>query len=240
MLVDFCYLHHVTNTLTTSYAPHFSNDGHGILTTSFRYNLPKSMENKLSTTIVRPAFLRLPPEIRLKIYRLLLLSDITVRMQWLHEEDYTRPPNDLFPAILSTCHFIYDEAMDVLYRENLFRAHRVNEGNNNAALITRAKFTIGTNGMEDGEMDASGLATFLEFHPNLKVLKLEFKGDLLEDSNVRNTLSNALLTSGYSSDFSVLSDFKSTRSAFNEARLVQSVGAEVRLQKMLETIRRKG
>jgi len=89
-------------------------------------------------------------------------------------------------------------------------------------------------------MDASGLASFLETHPNLKVLKLGFKGNLLEDSNIRNILSDALLTSGYSSAFSVLSDFKSTRSAFNEARLVQSVGAEVRMQKMLETIRRKG
>lgn len=172
------------------------------------------MENKLSTTIVPPPFLRLPPEILLKIYRLLLLSDMMVRMQWLHEVDYTRPLNDLSPAILRTCHFIYDEAMDVLYRENIFRAHRVNESNNNTALITRAKFAIGTNSMEDGEMDASGLAKFLDTHPNLKFLKLEFKGNLLEDSNIRNILSNALLTSRYSSAFSVLSEFKSTRSVF--------------------------
>lgn len=197
------------------------------------------MENKLSTTIVLPPFLRLPPEIRLKIYRLLLLSDMTVRMQWLHNEDYTRPPNELFPAILRTCHFIYSEAMDVLYRENVFRAHRVNESNNNAALITRAKFAIGTNSMEDGEMDAEGLAKFLESHPNLKLLKLEFKGNLLEDSNIRNILSDALLTSGYSSAFSVLSDFKSTRSSFNGARLVQTVETAISVQKRLETLRKK-
>lgn len=196
------------------------------------------MENKLSTTVVLPPFLLLPPEIRLKIYRLLLLSDMTVRMQWLPKEDYTRPPNHLFPTILSTCHFIYSEAMDVLYRENVFRAHRVNESSNNASLITRAKFAIGTNGMEDPERDASGLAKFLQTHPNLKLLKLEFSGDLLEDSKIRDILSAALFSSRFSSTLSVISHHRSTRSSYNEARLVKTVGAIIAFKKMLENLRK--
>lgn len=94
--------------------------------------------------------------------------------------------------------------------------------------------------MEDGEMDVEGLAKFLETHPNLKLLKLEFKGNLLEDSQIRNILSDALLTYGYSSAFSVFSDFKSTRSSFNEARLVQTVETTVSLQKRLERLRKNG
>lgn len=189
------------------------------------------MENKLSATIVLPPILRVPTEIRLKIYRLLLLSDMTLRMQWPHDEDYSRPPNCLFPAILSTCHFIYGEAMDVLYRENLFRAHRVNDSNKNAALISRAKFAIGIGGIENAEKNASALGNFLDTHPNLKLLKLEFKWRLLEDSKIRNILKAALFTCAYSSALSVLSEHHSTRSSFNEARLLETVDAVVFMKK---------
>lgn len=181
------------------------------------------MENKLSNTIVLPPILRLPPEIRLKIYRLLLLSKITLRMQWPQDEDYDRPANYLFPAILRTCQLIHGEAIDVLYRENVFRAHRINNHNKNAALITRVKFTIGTGDIENAEMDASNLEKFVNNHPNLKLLKLEFGSRLLENSKIRNILSAALFGSAYSSALRVLSDFKSTRSSSNEAPLVETV-----------------
>lgn len=180
-----------------------------------------SMENKLSGTTVLPPFLRLPPEIRLKIYRLLLLSEASIRMQFPHDEYDYYPPNCLFPAILSTCHLIYGEAMDVLYKENVFRAHRVNDSNNNAALITRAKFVIGAN--ECGVVDALSLAPFLDTHPNLKLLRLSFHNGYLQDSAALKVVSEALVRSGYSSALSVLSDFESPTSSFNEAQLVQAV-----------------
>lgn len=121
--------------------------------------------------------------------------------------------------------------MGVLYGENVFRAHRVNESNNNAALIRRAKFTIGINSMEDGEMDASGLEKFLQTHPNLKCLKLEFNGHLMEDSKIRDILSDAL-HSRYSHTLSVLSHHKSTRSYLDE----QTFGAATAWKKMVENL----
>lgn len=198
------------------------------------------MESKLSTAIVLPSFSRLPPEIRLMIYRLLLVSDRTLRMQWPTEAHLICPPNGLFPAILSTCHLIYGEALDVLYRENVFRAHRVNETNKMAALITHAKFQIGISCIEGGEIDASGLANFLGTHPNLRLLELRFKYDLLEDSKIRDILTNALFTSSYSSALTVLSDFKSERSSFNKARLVQTVETVVSIQKCRDPLRNGG
>lgn len=82
------------------------------------------------------------------------------------------PPNNLYQAILSICNLIYGEAMDVLYRENIFRAHRVKDSNSNLGLITRAKFVIGTFTIQDREMEASGLTKILDTHPNLKLLQL--------------------------------------------------------------------
>lgn len=196
--------------------------------------LAASMEDKLSTTIVSPPIFRVPTEIRLKIYRLLLLSDQTIRMQWYEDddssEDYIRHLNGLFPAILSTCHLIHNEAIDVLYRENIFRAHRINDDNKNAALIARAKFIIGTEA-EDALIRALGLAKFLETHPNLKLLKLEFRRNLLEDSYIRDTLRFAILTTGYSSALAVSSEIKSERCSYNEARILEAVNYGVFLRK---------
>lgn len=127
----------------------------------------------MSDTTVLPPILRLPKEIRMKIYRHILLSDKTIRMQVLHDVlDSIYPPNSLYPAILSTCHLIYDEAMDIVYRENNFRVHRVKDSNSNAGLITRAKFVIGIFTIQDREMEALGLTNFLVTHPNLKLLQL--------------------------------------------------------------------
>lgn len=182
-----------------------------------------SMENKLSSATVLPPFLRLPPEIRLKIYRLLLLSEASIRMQFPFPDGYDMryPPNSLFPAILCTCHLIYGEAMVVLYKENVFRAHRVTDSNENAALITRAKFVIGAN--DSGVVDALGLARFLDTHPNLKLLKLQFHNGYLENGHALKIVSEALVGSGYSSALSVFSDVESPASYLNEAQLLQAV-----------------
>lgn len=186
------------------------------------------MESKLQTTVELPPILRLPSEIRLKIYRLLLLSDSTVRMQWPRCGRYSTPPNCLLPAILSTCHFIYGEAMDVLYRENVFRAHRVNDSNNNAALITRAIFVIETRSRKFAGSDASELPNFLGTHPNLKLLRLDFKNGLLKDMLTRDILSYALYTS---SELSVLSNFLYLETPFMEAQLVQAIKMVIFMRK---------
>lgn len=188
------------------------------------------MENKLSSATVLPPFLRLPPEIRLKIYRLLLNSEDTIRMQFPYSDEYylRYPANSLFPAILCTCHLIYGEAIDVLYKENVFRAHRVDDSNKNAALITRAKFMVGVS--ECGVVDALSLAQFLDTHPNLKFLKLAFHNGYLENGQALKVVSEALVKSGYSSALSVFSDIQSPECSLNEAQLLQAV-AQNALQK---------
>lgn len=160
------------------------------------------MESKLSTTVKLPPILRLPPEIRLKIYRLLVLSDLSLRMDRPHTFDCR--PKYIFPAILSTCHLIHGEAVDVLYRENVFRAHRIDESNINAALITRAKWVI-----KYGDLDTLGLPKFLHTHPNLNPLKFDFKNCLLDNKEIRDFLSDGLYTSDYSSWLSAPLDFRS-------------------------------
>jgi hypothetical protein len=183
-----------------------------------------------SESTLLPPILRLPPEIRLKIYRLLLLSDHTVRMTWLQDNDSLPCPNCLSPAILGTCHFIKNEAMNVLYGENVFRAHRIDDKNSNAASTIRAKFLIGFIHRDDGEADASKLTRFLDRHPNLRHLVLEFGFTLLEDSNLRDILSNALFYSGYTSRLIVRSASQSRRSSYNAAELINMVDGMNSLQ----------
>lgn len=172
------------------------------------------LENKM--------ILRLPPELRLQIYRLLLLSDQTVRMTWCHA---IPRPNCLFPTILRTCRLIHNEAMSVLYGENVFRAHRINDANINAASIIRAKFLIGRLSSEDGERDASTLPSFIENHPSLEHLVLEFDYNLLEDSELRDYIRRMLFRSRYSSRLVVRSDVQSKRSFYNAAQLEEMVAS---------------
>lgn len=50
----------------------------------------------------------------------------------------------------------------------MFRAHRIDDKNENAASIKRAKFMIGKVAPDDAEDDASELPKFLNNHPNLE------------------------------------------------------------------------
>ncbi|PVH78697.1 hypothetical protein DL98DRAFT_655909 [Cadophora sp. DSE1049] len=65
---------------------------------------------------------RLPPEIRLQIYRLLLVNPMLADTSSITEDDcngaYTN--YDLHPQILTTCRQIQQEACEVLYGENIF------------------------------------------------------------------------------------------------------------------------
>ena len=170
-----------------------------------------------------PPILRLPPELRLRIYRLLLLSDQTVRMTWRQDDESCPRPNCLFPAILRTCRVIHNEAIDVLYGENDFRAHRINDANINTASIRHAKFVIGINHAEDGEHDASLLQGFLESHPSLESLVFEFGLRSLEDSTLRDHIIQVLFRSRYSSKVKVRSAVQSSRSRYNAMQIKQVV-----------------
>lgn len=187
----------------------------------------------MSTTNLSPPMVRVPTEIRLEIYRLLLLSDQTIRMQWDKDDGslkgYVHHLNSLFPAILGTCHLIHNEAIDVLYKENIFRAHRINDSNQNAASIERAKFVF--KGFKDASSQALGLAKFLETHPNLKVLKFDFWRKSLEDSNLLDTLRFAILTTGYSSALDLYSECRSERCSNNKARILEAVNYTAFLRK---------
>ncbi len=185
-----------------------------------------------------PPILRLPPELRLKIYRLLLLSDQTIRMVWREDSDSFPRPNCLFPAILRTCRVFYNEAADVLYGENVFRAHRIDDTNDNAASILRAKFVIGIDDPEDGEVDASKLLSFLENHPKLEHLVLQFGFNLLEDSKLRAIISHALYRCSYSSRLTVRSAFQSKRSSYNATQLKERVDymASIRNKQLFKVI----
>jgi len=62
-----------------------------------------------------------PPEIRLKIYGLLLINDdlADISIVWDNKDGATAK-YDLCPAILRTCRQIYTEAVEVLYSQNTF------------------------------------------------------------------------------------------------------------------------
>lgn len=115
------------------------------------------------------------------IYRILLLSDVNIRMVQSEDLYHFPLPNNLYPSILGTCRLIYQEAHHVLYGENLFLAHRINRKNPNAALVRRARYIIGSLDPEDGEDQARGLAEFMNFQRELRFIELEFRFDLLED-----------------------------------------------------------
>ena len=153
------------------------------------------------------------------IYRLLLLSDQAIRMEWLsYAPRYAAHPNGLLPAILRTCHIFHDEAMGVLYGENVFRALR------NTASINRVRILIREAYPDDAtHYNASRLPEFLDNHPNLEHLVLEFDFSLLEDSNLREDIRNMLSRSYYSSRLTVRSAFRSTRSCSNAAQLRETV-----------------
>ena len=118
---------------------------------------------------------------------------------------------------------MFNEAMDVLYGENVFQAHRIDETNKNAALIRHAKFVIGSTNIESGKRDCLGLAKFLDTHPKLKFLELKFSYGLLEDSNVQDILTNTIFTFEFSSGLSILSDIEYSLNATQLLETVKNV-----------------
>ena len=165
------------------------------------------------------SLLRLPSEIRLKIYRLLLLSNVTLRMRLMKGDDSDYPPNCLYLSILSTCQLVYYEAMSVLYGENVFRAQRIDDAKNNAALIMRIEYVIGIMSAKD---DALHLERFLKAHPNLKLLMLDFGFYPVESSEVQKILSIALFfKSVYSTTLRVRFTFQFRITSYQAAHLME-------------------
>ena len=81
------------------------------------------------------SFMTLPPEVRVKIYRSLLRFDSWICMR-------RGQVDNLHPAILATCRLIHNEAIVVLYEENLFVEALVDESNPNARFIKRQKLLL--------------------------------------------------------------------------------------------------
>ncbi|KAF5553617.1 hypothetical protein FNAPI_6694 [Fusarium napiforme] len=73
-------------------------------------------------------FLTLPPEIRLQIYRLLLVSKAHAELHYCTSKKFRLIPKEpwdcpleIDPKILLTCRIVNEEAAPVLYSENVFR-----------------------------------------------------------------------------------------------------------------------
>lgn len=77
-----------------------------------------SQHNSSSSLVFPPLphkmILLIPAEIRLQIYRELLLSNEAIEIDW-------KKPKGLYPNILRTCKGILDESYPVLYYENTFK-----------------------------------------------------------------------------------------------------------------------
>ncbi|KAH7083669.1 hypothetical protein FB567DRAFT_529661 [Paraphoma chrysanthemicola] len=68
-------------------------------------------------------FFKLPAELRNQIYEELLCPDSSNIKELAKREYHSCTPPALYPAILSTCRKIHEEATDLLYTTHIFHAH---------------------------------------------------------------------------------------------------------------------
>lgn len=69
-------------------------------------------------------FFRLPAELRNQIYNELLCSETPKLKDLAQSSAPTSPSKPVYPAILSTCRKIQDEATEILYSTHVFHAHQ--------------------------------------------------------------------------------------------------------------------
>ncbi|KAK2834873.1 hypothetical protein FQN49_006827 [Arthroderma sp. PD_2] len=119
------------------------------------------------------SLLSLPPEIRLKIYRLLLCSDTSLCLRKWTRVNIDYPFNKLFPSILRTNRLIYYEAVAVLYSENYFLAHAMGYRNTNYSLIKRVHFYLPWAGIMT--LRGGKLASLFRHFPNVAYIKYELQ-----------------------------------------------------------------
>ncbi|KAF2493754.1 hypothetical protein BU16DRAFT_540312 [Lophium mytilinum] len=103
-------------------------------------NAPQSVAKSSDDASPNPSlFMRLPLELRRKIYKELLKAGLYVVLSPMYNQngwqtyqnssfckirfEHARLRKPLFPAILCVNHQIHEEATDVLYRENFFMLH---------------------------------------------------------------------------------------------------------------------
>src|SRR6267378_3922920 len=124
--------------------------------------------------------MKLPLEIRNRVYRELLLSENSLRMVDLESADI----NGLHPVILRTCRQVYNEATKVLYEENEFRIRRVDRSNPNVSRLRRATANIARRPLSDWLRDVR-ITLFLLEHPNLTHLCLDIGGRAIEKDDIQ-------------------------------------------------------
>jgi hypothetical protein len=118
-------------------------------------------------------FMKLPTELRLKVYRELLQSKNDLRMK-CHELGM----NHLHPNILRTCHQVCKEAMEVLYGENIFYVHYIDRNNPNALRVKRGRSYIFATQNDVNKRHITALIQFLHDHPDLTHLFFCFGKDV--------------------------------------------------------------
>ncbi|KAL8745337.1 MAG: hypothetical protein Q9190_002525 [Brigantiaea leucoxantha] len=139
----------------------------------------RAVDNK-TTSSNSLSLLRLPFGARLEIYRNLLVSKDTVHMKQ-NSSDYPGPKK-LFPAILRTCRRVYFEAIDVLYGDNLFLAHRINERNHCTALIKRISLCVAVEYPDQPDYDVGRLLLLRKNYRRPGEVQLDYWVLLFEDS----------------------------------------------------------
>ena len=139
-------------------------------------------------------FMKLPIELRLEVYRELLRSDDEFEVDRMKS---IWSINHLHSNILQTCRQVYDEAVEVLYGENIFSLY-YDPGNPIASRVKRARAFINTDALIDysgppkpNKKDIMALTRFLYDHPNLTHLFLHL-GRLCGVEDVQIPVENAL------------------------------------------------
>jgi hypothetical protein len=124
--------------------------------------------------------MKLPIELRLQVYRELLLQpesegDLRMKSSGLH---------CLHPNILQTCHQVYDEAVEVLYGENVFYINDIDPDNRNAPRVKHviAYVFSSIDGSTPNKRQLMVLTDFLHARPDLTHLFLNFGWDFEEEA----------------------------------------------------------
>ena len=127
-------------------------------------------------------FLRLPQEIRLKVYRELLLSE---KELFMGDCSIFPCSNGLHLEILLTCHQVHDEAVGVLYGENIFKViPDLDPDNSNASRIRHAHTQV--------NRCVVILTEFLDRHPDLTHLLIELTDKAVMTKNILGAVERAL------------------------------------------------
>lgn len=129
-------------------------------------------------------FMKLPAELRLRIYREVLHTEQEIIMDpaGIYDRDELLP-YDLCPNILQTCRQVHDEAVEVLYGENVFMTEFIDHHNSNASRVKRGSAYI---------VNVERLTEFLHDHPNLTHLILSFHAIRIEMEAARVAVETAL------------------------------------------------